>query len=258
MKLPQDVLQALSGAETDGSALRLVAQLDRALYVKVNKALEAVGGKWNRKAKAHLFDGDAADRIEEVLLTGEVTTARDIGFFPTPPEIGAVLCRAALIGPGMTVLEPSAGKGDLAQAILRACPSVRLTLVERDERLATHTADRFGGDERVSVVHRDFFSWQAAGALDRIVMNPPFLRERTADGVRTHLDHVRRAFGMLCEGGRLVSVLPASVAFRDDRSHVTFRDWAERYGGEVLPLPAEAFKASGTSVQTVFLTMVRS
>lgn len=258
MKLTQDVLQALSRAETTGTHLRLVGQFDRPLYLKVNKALEAIGGKWNRKLKAHLFDGDAADRVDEALLSGEVATAKDIGFFPTPPEVGATLCAAAFLDPGMTVLEPSAGDGSLAQAILNACHPARLTLVERDERLAAKAADRFGNDDRVAVSHADFFSWRPElPEFDRVIMNPPFIRERDGGVIRTHLDHVRRAFGMLRAGGRLVSVLPSSVEFREDRAHVGFRNWFEACGATYQKLPPEAFRSAGTLVQTVAVAVTK-
>lgn len=44
MKIEDNVLAILSTAETEGNALRLTAQLDRNMYVKVNKVLEAAGG----------------------------------------------------------------------------------------------------------------------------------------------------------------------------------------------------------------------
>ena len=39
----------------------------------MNKVLEALGGKWNRKAGGHVFDHYPADEIDEVILTGEYT-----------------------------------------------------------------------------------------------------------------------------------------------------------------------------------------
>ena len=49
-KLSDDVLSILSTAQIDGFTVRLICgQLDRKLYLDVNAALEAIGGKWNRK-----------------------------------------------------------------------------------------------------------------------------------------------------------------------------------------------------------------
>ncbi len=54
MRVEDDVLAVLSRAETNGNALVLIGQLDRLMYERTNKVLEAAGGKWNRKAKAHM------------------------------------------------------------------------------------------------------------------------------------------------------------------------------------------------------------
>ena len=76
MQMPRtidnDTLAILSGLQFDGNAARITGgQLNRQMYLRVNEALETAGGTWNRKAKAHLFEGDAADAIEPLLLTGE-------------------------------------------------------------------------------------------------------------------------------------------------------------------------------------------
>lgn len=56
MKLTPEIQTTLANVELaivgQTLGLRLPAGLDRALYVKANKALEALGGKWNRGAKA--------------------------------------------------------------------------------------------------------------------------------------------------------------------------------------------------------------
>ena len=43
--------------EVDGRHVRITKALDRKLYVEVNSALAAIGGKWVRGAKAHVFEG---------------------------------------------------------------------------------------------------------------------------------------------------------------------------------------------------------
>lgn len=88
MKIDDEVMAVLSTMTTTGAEARIESPITRALYVKTNKVLEALGGKWNRKAGAHLFRDDAASVLESALLSGEVVTARDIGFFPTPLTVG--------------------------------------------------------------------------------------------------------------------------------------------------------------------------
>lgn len=72
MQVDNTVLAVLSRANVQGNALSIAEQLDRTLYARTNKVLEAAGGKWNRKAQAHIFDADAASRIDEIILTGSV------------------------------------------------------------------------------------------------------------------------------------------------------------------------------------------
>jgi hypothetical protein len=68
LKLDNDVLNVLIESRIEGMSLFLPPkQLERKLYESVNKALVALGGKWNKKAKAHLFDHNPTDDIEAAL-----------------------------------------------------------------------------------------------------------------------------------------------------------------------------------------------
>ena len=60
----------------------------RKLYTEVNAALEALGGTWNRKARAHVFEQDPADALDRVLVDGGFhDVKRDLDQFFTPPEL---------------------------------------------------------------------------------------------------------------------------------------------------------------------------
>ena len=121
MRVSDDVLAVLSVAELEGQSLRLTGQLDRSMYTKVNKVIEAAGGKWDRKAKAHLFDRPASDRVEEIILTGDVEVPKDeFNYFPSPPDVVARLLELADVREGMQVFEPSAGRGAIASKCVEA------------------------------------------------------------------------------------------------------------------------------------------
>ena len=52
-----------------------------------------LGGKWNRKAKGHVFDYDPEDALSNLLLTGETEDLKKtFQFFPTPRVIAEELC----------------------------------------------------------------------------------------------------------------------------------------------------------------------
>lgn len=256
MKLSQEVLTALSGAEVSGNTLRLVGQLDRKLYAKVNDALVALGGSWNRKAKAHLFEGDAADRIDEAVLSGSVERGQDFGCFFTPPDLADRVAEEAGLFVGAHVLEPSAGHGALIRAALRVRSSLKIECVELLDRnlLELCKPDLLamidGGS--ITPLHGDFLLVERLGLapFDRVVMNPPFAK-------RQDIAHVRHAFGFLRPGGKLVSVMSAGVEFRSDRLTTEFRSFVEQNDGAIERLPSGSFKASGTNVETVLVTMTK-
>lgn len=244
MQIDKEVLNVLSRAKVDGAMLVLTGQLDRALYTKTNKVLEAAGGKWNRKAAAHVFSADAASRVEDMILTGVVEVPKDeFNYFPSPPAIVARLIEIAGIEKGMRVLEPSAGKG----AIAYACAE-NGALVDCYELMEANFA-ALAGDVRLGPVrHMDFLLQVPELLYDRVVMNPPFLRQ--AD-----IRHVQHALKFLKPGGLLVSVMAASVTFRDNTLTSDFRALITERGGDIEACPEGSFKASGTMVSTVIVTI---
>jgi predicted RNA methylase len=242
MKISDSVLDVLSQAETDGSSLRLVGQLDRKLYVETNKVLEAVGGKWNRSAKAHLFPRDAAESIEELVLTGEVTSAKkDFDYFATPPDVVERLFEMADIHALDAVLEPSAGMGAIALPLADlGCVVDCVELLPANHEVLSES---FPGAKLA-----DFLTTSPDAKYDRIVMNPPFTRQ--AD-----IHHVIHANKFLRDGGLLVSVMANSVGFRSNALTVGFRGFVADRGGSITALPDGSFKASGTMVNTVVVVI---
>ena len=119
MKISDEILGILSRCTVDGNTLYLPdEQLDRKTYTAVNKCLVNIGGKWNRKAKGHVFDHDPSDDLDSMLLTGETVDMKKVyQFFPTPKEIAQQMCRMAELDNDCVVLEPSCGRGDLADEI---------------------------------------------------------------------------------------------------------------------------------------------
>ncbi|SDX15726.1 Methyltransferase small domain-containing protein [Variovorax sp. YR634] len=242
MKIDENVMAVLSVAQVLGNDVVLTGQLDRKLYEKTNKVLEAAGGKWNRKAKAHVFDTDAATRIDQMLLSGEVDVPKDeFNFFPTPPAVVKKLIALAGICPGMTVLEPSAGTGAIAWPCAAAGAKVDCYEIQQGNAftLAMSAPHELG---RTSVA--DFLGVDPEPIYDRVVMNPPFLKQ-------SDIKHVTHALKFLKPGGLLVAVMSAGVVFRNDARTAEFRALVDTRGGHIEALPENSFKESGTGVNTV-------
>lgn len=262
--IADDILALLGDLTINGQLVqRHPRQLDRVQYIGLNKVLEALGGKWSRKANGHVFpDGtDVPSLFDAALTTGEyVDPRRDYDCFFTPPDLAAEMAtNHAGIGklPGCTVLEPSAGHGAIALAA-RACRG-RVTCVEllpaNVRVLEGHGFSPWCGDF-LSVPVVDAFTMAnppsplLAASFERVVMNPPF------SGTQG-IDHVLHAYEFLRPGGILVSVLGAGVRFRSDKKHATFRAFVERHRGTIEDLPDDSFAESGTNVRTVLVTVRR-
>jgi predicted RNA methylase len=244
MKIANDVLAVLSAAETTGNELRLVGQLDRKMYVKVNDVLEAAGGKWNKKAKRHIFDGDAAERIDEIILTGEVEKPKDeFNYFPTPSDIVQHLIEMAEIEAGMHVLEPSAGRGAIANQCAEIGATVDCYELMDDNYMALC--------ENIKLRHvrqMDFLTQTPEAIYDRVAMNPPFMKQ-------LDIKHVNHAHKFLKDGGKLVAIMSAGVKFRSNKLTEEFRSFVDSNRGSIEDLPEGSFKASGTMVNTVIVTI---
>ncbi|GEP09865.1 methyltransferase [Methylobacterium gnaphalii] len=248
MRVSQDVLAVLDRATCEGNALSLtdLGQLDRKLYTDTNKVLEAAGGKWNRKAKAHLFDGDAAEAIEPIILTGEIVSIRqELQQFYTPAILAERVISEARIEAGMSVLEPSAGRGALA------APAYLLGALVDCVELDPKNVHLLASIAFNSVLEGDFlavdFDPDFDDGYDRVVMNPPFTR---GQDVR----HVTHAVQFLKPGGRLVAIMSASIRFRQEPLFAGFRAFLDQHNATVEDLPVGSFKASGTGVNACLVS----
>lgn len=248
IKIDEDVIDVLASADVIGNHLALIEQLDRKLYVRVKKVLEAIGGKWQRSSKTHLFEEDAADVLDKVLLTGEYSrTKQDFGQFFTPNDIADELVAMAQISDGMQILEPSYGSGQLIRAIKRKeARTFDHYFITACEIVSDKTAG--GPWERVTIHRNDFLKTGWFGAFDCVLMNPPFARQ--AD-----IAHVMHAWDCLKPGGRLVAIVSAGAMFRTDRKAKAFQEFFNTYGGYKVKLAEGAFKESGTMVDAYALRM---
>jgi len=144
------------------------------------------------------------------------------GYFPTPPEIARQMVDAAEIEPGMRVLEPSAGSGSIADALVHWMDGdpIGLQLVEQSPRLCELL--RLKGYDPLQADFLSMGPWTVHRAarqeFDRVLMNPPF--EDGQDAV-----HVMHAYTLLAPGGRLVALMSPGPFQRNDAKARGFRDW---------------------------------
>lgn len=256
LKLDDDVRGVLARSAVEGTTLRLPEQLDRALYTKTNKALEALGGRWDRKRKGHVFDGDPRAAISAASDTGAVAHPNPDDFFPTPRDVADLACAyLAMGGAWKRTLEPSAGEGHLIAPLVEQLGHPTgdgdLQLFEKDPKRAAVLRAK---GITTACVQEDFLAvdpkkWKP---FDRIIMNPPF--HRGADTT-----HVAHALDFLAPGGRLVAIVSAAFDTRGSKIRTKASgDLLKRldsWGASFEDLPAGSFKASGTNVATKLLVV---
>jgi len=264
VQIDADVEEVLRAAKLEGNTLTLQSQLDRAMYVKVNKLLDLIGFKWNRKAQSHIGRGDSADKLREGLSDGKVIDEKKTyQFFETPDGLADQMASLAQISPGHRVLEPSAGRGAIIRAIQRQCPALKVIFAcELSSYMASNLADldieQFlqPKDDKskycqVIVSCGDFL--QVNEKYDRIVMNPPFMAGQDCD-------HVKHAYDLLLPGGNLVAIMSPSWLSNESKKFKDFRKWYKSlkdngYASTPVDLPEGTFKDSGTNVCTVMVVL---
>jgi hypothetical protein len=185
---------------------------------------------------------DPIKALERAMI-GRVKDGLD--FFPTPQNIAQEMIDIADIKIGMTALEPSAGMGHIAEMIRDAGvePDVVEYSAGRRELLEA---------KGFNVVGNDFMDIKDA-SYDRIIMNPPFSDRRD-------IEHVKHAYSLLKQGGRLVSVMGEGAFFGQDQKAVQFRDWLDGVGGSSEKLGEGSFNdpslpvTTGASTRMVVIT----
>jgi len=164
------------------------------------------------------------------------------GYFPTKNEnVLLEAVAAAEIEPGMRVLEPSAGTGNIADAGLSSHPDSIVDCIELVDgfreilSLKGHT-----------LIGDDFLSFAEQGVYDRIVMNPPF-------ELMNDIRHTEHAYKLVKPGGIVVSIVADRWNKLDQSSGNPVVERFTKFirnRGTYTALPEDSFKSSDTSVRT--------
>ena len=238
MKIKDDVLNVLiqSRVNEEENILYLPdVQLERNLYVNVNKCLESIGGRWNRKVKGHVFDHNPSDDLDEMVNTGEWTDEKKLyQFFATPKNIVNKMIELAEIESADILLEPSAGQGAILEEFDPNNIYIAFELMEKNCEILRNKG--------FAVYQGDFLD-QYYLSVNKVIMNPPFSRGQD-------VEHIFHAWDALTAGGRLVSIVSESPFFRTNKTGIDFRNWIKENKVEVINLDVGTFKESGTMVKT--------
>ena len=238
MKIDKEILNILDNCTFAIGKRNVVylplGQLDRKTYLAINKCLGAIGGKWDRKEKGHIFEDYPIDLVENLLLTGEVEDIKkEFQFFETPKKLAKQMIEMAELNNGDLILEPSAGKGAIANEIKIGILAVN----ELNENNYKKLKEKYSQATNYNFLESGF------GFYNKIIQNPPFSKQQD-------IDHILRAFDFLKSGGMLISVVSESPFFRENKKSVEFRKFLEDNNAEIIKNPEATFKESGTLVNS--------
>ena len=238
-KMPDDVIPILSRSTFAGNVLTLPEQLDRETYQRVAKVLTALRGKWDRKAKGHVFPFDPRELVGTALEDGSVVDARKaLQFFETPDALARRMVDLSGIGPGERALEPSAGLGRIVRHLLTRGAKVDAVEIDAENCKALCA---IGGDLTVCQEPFETYERVDASLFEAVVMNPPFAGN-------LDIKHIRAAWAFVRPGGRLIAICSEGPFFRQDAAATDFRAWLKEIGADANKLPAKTFHESGTDV----------
>ncbi|MBN8865866.1 MAG: methyltransferase [Sphingobacteriales bacterium] len=169
------------------------------------------------------------------------------GFFPTPPDLIERMLDMADLQFNQTILDPSAGKGDILDAVLKRFPGKNPLLFAFEVNdtlrdilhLKTHGLE---GDDFLASKPENM-------TYDRIIMNPPF--ENGQD-----IAHVTHALTMLRPGGRVVAVVGNGYISRPFKKDMAFRQLLEKQNAYVSEPIHGAFKKAFNSTGVIVRVIV--
>lgn len=194
-RLPQLLKNAVR-IESHVSDKRVIAETEQVLQMLGGVRQNVSGYAWWQ------FDYDPSDVIAEIVCSGCIPDHKSHQFYPTPESIARDAVEIAEIGPEHDCLEPSAGTGNLADAMAKI-EYRRLCCIEISKMHCEILKSK-----HYFTVNADFLSMSNGDRFDRIVMNPPYSQGRW----QAHIEH---AATMLRPDGILVAILPASARGKD-------------------------------------------
>ncbi|GAA0918970.1 DUF3560 domain-containing protein [Nonomuraea longicatena] len=200
-------------------------------------------------AVAPIVDQEAMAALKSKVAAVNTTASAHLEVFVTPPALAVRLVAHAGVQAGVTVLEPSAGTGNIARAA--AARGGLVDCVEFHPGMAGQLVD--AGFAR-AVLAADFLTVEPGheklrpDGYDAVIMNPPFRSGKD-------IEHVNHALRFVKPGGTLVAVMSAGVAHSTRTAAVAFRGMVEARAGWIERLPPETFKASGTLVRALLVVI---
>ena len=218
-------------------------------YDKLKPVIEHLGGHWREKFKCFVFGEDVSDKIDFYLEHGVEISEKyrwqeETQFYPTPKNVAEHVVDLAEIVEGNSVLEPSAGWGNLLDPISVKCDILAIEpLMENSDVLRRKCYNHSVGTFEDFVKH-------TTQKFDRVVMNPPFSGQRD-------IKHLLMAYNLLNQGGVLVAIISENALYYETELSDYFRQFLKEHNGCVEVVPSRSFEESGTTIEVVIIKLIK-
>lgn len=235
-----ELIENLRKMTVNGNRLELPSDVVFKNYNEIKSALTKAGGKYSKCG--FLFTSDPSEIVNRLCGGEVIDDKKKYQYFSTPRDLAIDLVDFACIDEGMSVLEPSAGKGSIAVHIRK---DAIITVVE------INPANIKELELVASEVHCiDFLKFKGR-EFDRVVANPPFTKNQD-------IYHVMHMYSMLKSGGKLVSIMSRSWITGSQQKQVAFKKFINDVSAEVVDIESGAFKESGTNVATCMVIISKN
>ena len=241
-----ETLEILKQSTIEGNIVKLPnMQLDRKQYLEVKQKFELIGGKWKGgKTAGFVFEEDPTELINTIANGENKNLKKEFQFFETPGALADRLVGYANLQADDFILEPSAGRGALIKAINKEFPDKIVDCYEIMD-LNKGFLEKM---PNANLIGSDFLKFNVTNKYDKIIANPPFSKNQD-------IDHIRKMYSCLKEGGRLVSIASKHWQFSKNKKETEFMDWFREMESTIFEIDAGEFKDSGTMVSTCIIIL---
>lgn len=244
-------IEVLNQAKVENAIIYLPdVKLEREEYLEIAKSLNFIGAKWKGgKTRGFVFDKtitheNAVELLAKAQESNIKEPKKEFQFFETPDELADKMVKLAESQPSDLVLEPSAGRGAIVNAIKRKLPGKIVDCFEISD------INRMVLEKIPGLVVRGWDFLQAKPEqlpeYDKIIANPPFSKNQD-------ITHIYKMWDCLGDGGTLVAIISTHWEKSKNKKETAFRQWLTEQKAKIIPLERGVFSESGTKIASNIL-----
>jgi phospholipid N-methyltransferase len=219
--------------------------LNRDTYNEVKKLLEGINGKWNKKINGFSFNSPIEKEIARILDGEKINLNKQFQFFETPDIICRQMAEAVEIKPNSKILEPSAGRGAIINAIHAVCPDVKVDVCE----LMPQNIEVLKQMENVTIVGEDYLQYSPSTKYDIILANPPFTKNQD-------IKHLQKMYNDLAIGGVMVCITSRHWQIANNKEEKSFKQWLQNKSHKIVEIPRKTFEK--TPIDTLLIKIEKT